>query len=190
MLKIQRGSKGFTLIELLIVIAIIGILAAIAIPSYTGYVKRAKVQEVVHSMGAVKTAVMAYYTESNAGTPLLDVNGIKTTLGVDIPIKYLTENGRNGWYSSMARPPAAALLPRRSPNGNEYGDAESDWIWGGWNNSDTLSCPGLQNVDMGTRRCLHHRPSLCTQELANNLPGWGPRFPAPILHFVRGDASC
>jgi type IV pilus assembly protein PilA len=91
MIKIQRNSKGFTLIELLIVIAIIGILAAIAIPSYTGYVKRAKVQEVIHTMGAVKTAVSAYFTESNS-VPLNSgsIANIKTELGVDVPEKYLT----------------------------------------------------------------------------------------------------
>ena len=90
MIKIQRDSKGFTLIELLIVIAIIGILAAIAIPSYTGYVKRAKVQEVVHAMGAVKTAVTAHFTDTNeipqnSGS----IANIKTELGVDVPDKYL-----------------------------------------------------------------------------------------------------
>jgi type IV pilus assembly protein PilA len=90
MIKIQRNSKGFTLIELLIVIAIIGILAAIAIPSYTGYVKRAKVQEVVHTMGAVKTGVTAFFTESNT-LPAASgsIAGIKTELGVDVPDKYL-----------------------------------------------------------------------------------------------------
>jgi len=91
MLKVHRNSKGFTLIELLIVIAIIGILAAIAIPAYTGYTRKARVQEIVHSMGAVKTAVMAYYTEKSAGP----ANGgsaaaIRDNLGVDIPTKYLT----------------------------------------------------------------------------------------------------
>jgi len=91
MLKVHRNSKGFTLIELLIVIAIIGILAAIAIPAYTGYTRKARVQEIVHSMGAVKTAVMAYYTEKSAG-PLNGTTAaeIRDNLGVDIPTKYLT----------------------------------------------------------------------------------------------------
>jgi len=90
MLKVQRNSKGFTLIELLIVIAIIGILAAIAIPAYTGYTRKAKVQEVIHSMGAVKTAVMAFYTESGAGPTANSASDIKNNLGVDVPTKYLT----------------------------------------------------------------------------------------------------
>ena len=90
MLKVQRNSKGFTLIELLIVIAIIGILAAIAIPAYTGYTRKAKVQEVIHAMGAVKTAVMAYYTESGAGPDANSAAAIKRDLGIDIPTKYLT----------------------------------------------------------------------------------------------------
>jgi type IV pilus assembly protein PilA len=91
MMKVQRNAKGFTLIELLIVIAIIGILAAIAIPAYTGYTRKAKVQEVIHSMGAVKTAVMAYYTEAGKGPSNgASAGDIKTNLGVDVPVKYLT----------------------------------------------------------------------------------------------------
>jgi type IV pilus assembly protein PilA len=90
MLKVHRNSKGFTLIELLIVIAIIGILAAIAIPAYTGYTRKARVQEIIHSMGAVKTAIMAYYTESSTAPLAADANAIKTDLGIDVPTKYLT----------------------------------------------------------------------------------------------------
>jgi type IV pilus assembly protein PilA len=93
MLKVHRNSKGFTLIELLIVIAIIGILAAIAIPAYTGYTRKARVQEIVHSMGAVKTAVMAYYTEKSAGPANATTAAlIRDNLGVDIPTKYLVVN--------------------------------------------------------------------------------------------------
>lgn len=91
MLKVQRNSKGFTLIELLIVIAIIGILAAIAIPAYSSYTKRAKVQEVIHAMGAVKTAVMAYYTEAGAVIAATTADAVKTSYGIDVPTKYLAD---------------------------------------------------------------------------------------------------
>ena len=59
-------QKGFTLIELMIVIAIIGILAAIAIPQYQDYTKRAKVTEVILAMAPCKLAVTEYYSAQNA----------------------------------------------------------------------------------------------------------------------------
>jgi type IV pilus assembly protein PilA len=66
MKKIQHG---FTLIELMIVVAIIGILAAVAIPSYQDYTKRAYVTEGMVLVGAVKTGIAEFYS-SNGAMPL------------------------------------------------------------------------------------------------------------------------
>lgn len=53
----KQAQKGFTLIELMIVVAIIGILAAVALPAYQDYTKRAKFSEVVIGTSGLKTAV-------------------------------------------------------------------------------------------------------------------------------------
>jgi len=62
----MNTQKGFTLIELMIVVAIIGILAAIAIPAYQDYTARAQVTEAFNLAGAQKLAVTEYH--SNWGT--------------------------------------------------------------------------------------------------------------------------
>ncbi|MDS7965813.1 pilin [Acinetobacter sp. V117_2] len=59
----MNAQKGFTLIELMIVVAIIGILAAIAIPAYQDYTVRSQVTEGLNMAGGVKTAVNDYYTD-------------------------------------------------------------------------------------------------------------------------------
>ena len=57
----KRVQQGFTLIELMIVVAIIGILAAIALPAYQDYTVRAKVSELILAVGAGKTPVAEFY---------------------------------------------------------------------------------------------------------------------------------
>ena len=57
----KKVQQGFTLIELMIVVAIIGILAAIAIPAYQDYTIRSKVTELVNAAGVCKTGVAEFY---------------------------------------------------------------------------------------------------------------------------------
>ena len=65
----KKFQQGFTLIELMIVVAIIGILAAIAIPAYQDYTVRAKMSEVILAASACRTSITETYQSSRGTAP-------------------------------------------------------------------------------------------------------------------------
>ncbi|MGZ3183366.1 MAG: pilin [Telluria sp.] len=76
-----KSQQGFTLIELMIVVAIIGILAAVALPAYQNYTKKAKFSEVVLATQAVKTAVELCAQDQNDKTVCdAGTNGIPSNI--------------------------------------------------------------------------------------------------------------
>ena len=86
----MNAQKGFTLIELMIVIAIIGILAAIAIPQYQNYIAKSQVSRVMGETSSLKTAVETCVLEGKVGANECDLGWTKSNLLLGAPATQTT----------------------------------------------------------------------------------------------------
>ncbi|MFQ6023261.1 MAG: pilin [Acidiferrobacterales bacterium] len=140
----RKRQQGFTLIELMIVVAIIGILAAIAVPAYQDYTIRSRVSEGASLAGAAKTAVDVRYSETG---DLTTISGNHTSLGLTAAGSYMAK------YVTSVNVLANGIIEVTLSANNDLGVAASDTyqyspIAQGGNLEWTINSAGPQAIDM------------------------------------------
>ena len=95
MKKFVNNQHGFTLVELMIVIVIVGILAAVAIPIYQGNIRKAKMSECDAALGTVRTAMRVFYAEHGRYPRVADETPVTgSALGDSLNISETDLNGK------------------------------------------------------------------------------------------------
>ncbi|MDX1756690.1 MAG: pilin [Marinobacter sp.] len=129
----KKVQQGFTLIELMIVVAIIGILAAVAIPAYQDYTIRAKVSEVLTIASAARTSVAEYYISTG------DYPASTTAAGIN------TDAGQSDYVSAIAFATSSGGTRLTYTLDNLGGDADGDtfeYFVSGSGSGVTVNCTG------------------------------------------------
>ena len=97
----RQLQQGFTLIELMIVVAIIGILAAVALPAYQDYTKRSKLSEVVLAASGCRTSITEYF-QTATSAPTANGFGCENTVGPVSKFVTTVKTDTNGVISVVA----------------------------------------------------------------------------------------
>lgn len=135
----NKNQQGFTLIELMIVVAIIGILAAVAIPAYKDYIARSQATEASVLLSGLKAPVAEYYNDQGSLPSLTTLNAV--TVG-----KYVSLITKSATATYLATFPATGVSP-------QLFNATMSLTYNTTDGTFDFGCTGISNTNVRPKNC-------------------------------------